>query len=69
MEFKRSLAENSFFNKNDKTLSGKMSGSYQISVSAHLHFYLTMKGKLKRKQEGSEKQSSFEEEAEKGTSF
>lgn len=45
----------------------KMAGSYKIS--AHLNFYLAMKGKLKRNQEGSEKQSSFEEEAERGTSF
>lgn len=46
-----------------------MAGFYKISVSAHLNFYLPTKGKLKRNQEGSEKQSSFEEEGERGTSF
>lgn len=47
-----------------------MAGSYKISVSAHLNFYLAVKGKLKRQQGASEKQSSFEEEeAERRTSF
>lgn len=43
-----------------------MAGSYKISVSAHLNFYLAMKEKLKRNQEGSEKQSSFAEELKEG---
>lgn len=46
-----------------------MTGPCIISVSAHLNFYLAVKEKLKRNQEGSEKQSFLEEEAERGTSF